>query len=420
LFGLRLINQIRLALIPQALPVAATDDVMTDTRNSIVAFYINGGVRELIPIYPLYAIMFGEHGVTAFELAILFSGWAAVGIVMEVPSGALADRFSRKWLIVASGVLKSLAFLTWFTNQHFYGYLMGFMFWGLGSTLRSGAWEALLYDLLARADEKHRFTHHYGRIRALATSGVVIGELMGGLLITRGFDIVLLVSAAVPLLATIPFIILVSDVTKNSEQSPSYTKILLQGVTETVSNIKVLYILLVTTFLLTTFGVYDEFVTPVLFETGFSLALVAYIAAPLYVAQALGEAMAGRFTELTIGQISALMVIASGCLLVTVAISSPWVPLAIAGYFFLFGLAGTLFSGLLQRSIEGTSRATITSTVGLGDGAGAIIWFLVFGKLAESESMTQASGLYAVIIAALVAGFYILARRWAVTTEHPC
>jgi len=62
-----------------------------DKGKTLGAFYSAGGLRELIPIYPLYAIMFGAHGIGAFELSILFAIWATVGIVLEVPSGALAD-----------------------------------------------------------------------------------------------------------------------------------------------------------------------------------------------------------------------------------------------------------------------------------------------------------------------------------------
>ena len=81
-------------------------------RRSVGDFYFQAGVREFIPIYPLYAILMGGNGITPVELATLFSIWSLVGIVAEVPSGALADTLSRKWLVVASAVLKSLAFLT--------------------------------------------------------------------------------------------------------------------------------------------------------------------------------------------------------------------------------------------------------------------------------------------------------------------
>ena len=38
-----------------------------DRSSSMIALYAAGGVRDTIPIYPLYAIMFGSHGVFAFD-----------------------------------------------------------------------------------------------------------------------------------------------------------------------------------------------------------------------------------------------------------------------------------------------------------------------------------------------------------------
>ena len=149
----------------------------TNKNNIVAAFYATGGLRELIPIYPLYAIMFGEHGISAFELSSLFFIWALTGLITEVPSGAWADTYSRKWIVVASGVFKSLGFLTWYLWQDFTGYSLGFILWGFGSSLRSGAYEALLHDVLAKWDLSDKFTFHYGRIKSLATFSAMFGDV---------------------------------------------------------------------------------------------------------------------------------------------------------------------------------------------------------------------------------------------------
>jgi hypothetical protein len=111
--------------------------------------------------------MFGAHGIGAFELNILFAICATVGIVFEVPYDALANTYSRKWLIVLTGLLKAAAFFTWYYWQEFRGYALGFVLWGIASCLRSGAFEALLFEVLDDWQDSSRFAYHYGRIRAL-------------------------------------------------------------------------------------------------------------------------------------------------------------------------------------------------------------------------------------------------------------
>jgi len=389
---------------------------MTSTpARCLFAFYFNGSVRELIPIYPLYAVMFTEHGVSPFQLSVLFFIWALNGLLFEVPSGALADRFSRKWLIVASGVLKSLGFCTWYWWQDLPGYALGFILWGSGSTLRSGAWEALLHDLLASWDRKLEFTRHYGRMKALATLGAVIGELGGGILIVHGYSLVLLVSAAVPILASIPFVIFVSDPPRHERCRPGYFSTLRQGIHEAVSNATILYILLATILLLTTFGVYDEFLPPTLAEKGFSLALIAYLCVPILLAQSAGHSLAHRFEYLRLTRVLLLIALSATPLLLIVVFEGIWIPVLAALFFFMFGLSSTLFQGHLQSVIEGDARATITSTVSLGDNVGAMLWFLVFGAMAQFTSMSGAAFGLGLSVMALCAIFIVLGRHWGIS-----
>lgn len=390
----------------------------TNNQFAVAAFYLNGFIREMIPIYPLYAVMFGEHGVSPLELSLLFSIWAAVGILTEVPSGALADSFSRKWLIVASGFLKSSAFICWYFFQDFYGFALGFILWGLASSIRSGAWEALLHDILKHAGETSLFTRHYGRIRALGTSGVLVGELTGGILIMHGYDFVLLISAIIPVVASIVFLLLVTDPPiDESVYQPGYMQNLKAGIDEAFTSLPIRYILLTFTFLIMASGILDEYVNPILFEQGFSLSTIAYLSAGIALFEALGNGLADRFSHLSLNQLLGLMAGATCLLFLVLPAGGYAVPLLLGAFFAIFGLASTLFSAQLQDQIEGSARATVTSVVSLGDGIGAIIWFMVFGSMAEASSMTMATSGFAVITLIACGVFFLLGRRWQITHE---
>lgn len=381
---------------------------------SLLAYYVNGAVREAIPIYPLYAVMFVEHGITPFSLSLLFVIWAVVGLVIEIPSGALADRFSRKWLVIVSGLLKAAAFITWYLAPGFTGYAAGFVIWGIGSSLRSGAWEALLYDLLKAADMEHKFTSHYGRITSFSTLGILLGELSGGFLIVYGYNVVLVVSAIIPIIATIPFLLWVREPEKSIEEQESYLQLLKAGILETRHNTPVRYLFMVTTFLLLTYGIYDEYIGPYLLEAGFDLATIAFLGAGILLATSAGEFAADRFEFFSSRGLLISMTIAALALLTSAALSSWWIPLLIAFYCFLFGMTSIQYKSRLQGSIEGQARATVTSVVALGESVGAIIWFLVFGYFAEI-SMSTATAFLAVATVVLCVVFHYLALRWRIS-----
>lgn len=55
--------------------------------------------------YPVYAIMFLHFGLSEEQFAYLNVAWALAIVLLEVPSGALADQLGRRTLVVASAVL---------------------------------------------------------------------------------------------------------------------------------------------------------------------------------------------------------------------------------------------------------------------------------------------------------------------------
>lgn len=62
---------------------------MKKTLNAIYGFKF---FDDFILIYPLYAVMFTDAGMQPWQLAALLMVWSATSIVLEIPSGAWADK----------------------------------------------------------------------------------------------------------------------------------------------------------------------------------------------------------------------------------------------------------------------------------------------------------------------------------------
>ena len=114
-----------------------------------------------MPIYPLYALLFADTGLSDAEISVLFALWSAVGIVAEVPSGALADHVGRRTALVTGALVQAVGYACWVVFPGFPGFAAGFVLWGLGSAFASGAQEALLHDGLAAVGAEE----HYARIQ---------------------------------------------------------------------------------------------------------------------------------------------------------------------------------------------------------------------------------------------------------------
>src|SRR5688500_15054324 len=93
--------------------------------------------------------------------------WSATAFIAEVPSGALPDRFTRPAAIIASFLLPAIGFLLWSLLPGSVAFSAGFVIWGFGGALSSGAFEALLYAGLAERKAEHHFARVYGWIGSL-------------------------------------------------------------------------------------------------------------------------------------------------------------------------------------------------------------------------------------------------------------
>lgn len=106
--------------------------------------------------YPIFTILFLDFGLTLEQFALLNAAWAAAIVVLEVPSGALADTFGRRNLLVVTGGLMvveiSLLCFVPLGNAGllFAVFLINRVLSGAAEAAASGADEALAYDTLIK------------------------------------------------------------------------------------------------------------------------------------------------------------------------------------------------------------------------------------------------------------------------------
>ena len=113
--------------------------------------------------YPVYALIFFDHGLTLEQFGFLNAIWAATIVLFEVPSGALADTLGRKKLLVIASICMVLGMFVLLIAPVDGGSLTLTLFvWnrilsGIAEAAASGADEALAYDSLKAAGEEDRW-----------------------------------------------------------------------------------------------------------------------------------------------------------------------------------------------------------------------------------------------------------------------
>lgn len=115
--------------------------------------------------YPVFTIIFLDFGLSLEQFAILNAVWAATIVLLEVPSGALADTIGRKNLVVASAAIMVLEvglICVAPIGEHpivFYLFLLNRILSGTAEAAASGADEALAYDSLKKDGDENEWSH---------------------------------------------------------------------------------------------------------------------------------------------------------------------------------------------------------------------------------------------------------------------
>ncbi|TQS39838.1 MFS transporter [Cryptosporangium phraense] len=344
------------------------------------------------------------------QISLLFGIWSLTGFVLEVPSGALADRVPRRHLLVVAEVIRALGFACWLLWPTFTGFALGFVLWGVNGALSSGTWEALVYDELTRLGAADRYARILGRCEALAATGTLAGTALAGpLLALGGYRAAGWASVAACLLCAALTTRLPagspldadadadSDVDAD-EPGDGYFATLRAGVTEAVRN-RAVGLLVASVVVLSGATAIEEYFS--LLAVGLtSVAALPYLLLVPELAYALGAEAGGRLAGLAPRWVAGLagagaIVLAAGAL---IRHPAGFVLLSV-GYGAL-GAAIVVASARLQDTLTGP-RATVTSVSAIGEEVVALIVYAVFGAASGAVSLPVLCALAALPVVVL-------------------
>jgi MFS family permease len=103
-------------------------------------------------------------------------------VALQVPTGILADRWSRKGtLMLGSGALAINALVGLLSHSVFPYLLYASILWGIFAAIRSGTFDAVVYDVLQEeTGNGDGFEHYFGRLQAYSATAFVAAALLSG------------------------------------------------------------------------------------------------------------------------------------------------------------------------------------------------------------------------------------------------
>lgn len=120
-------------------------------------------------------------GFNTASIGLMVAIMSIVMLAVETPSGVLADRWSRKGVMILGCVALLISAIIGALSYNEPVYIISTVFWGIYAALYSGTYDAVIYDVAVEEQgNAKKFESYLGRLRAVEGIAFVIGALAGG------------------------------------------------------------------------------------------------------------------------------------------------------------------------------------------------------------------------------------------------
>lgn len=131
---------------------------------------------------PIVVPFYESNGLTMKDIMLLQAVYSIAIVVLEIPSGYLADVIGRRKTLILGAVFGTFGFATYSFSNGFIGFLVAEIILGFGQSCISGADSAMLYDSLLEKGQEKKYSRFEGRITSLGNIAEAAAGIIGGLL----------------------------------------------------------------------------------------------------------------------------------------------------------------------------------------------------------------------------------------------
>ena len=134
---------------------------------------------SLVFLSPVIVFFYQSRGLDLSQIFILESILIVVSLLLEVPTGIIADRFGRKVAIVLGGLFFLCEPVIFIFARGFWPFALSAALYGVGTALISGCIEAMIYEVLKNKKQTHEMTRVMGNWGAAGLLGAAIAPIVG-------------------------------------------------------------------------------------------------------------------------------------------------------------------------------------------------------------------------------------------------
>ncbi|MBA4179945.1 MAG: hypothetical protein C0506_05085 [Anaerolinea sp.] len=389
------------------------------SRRNVRLLYAYWFMRDFqlwIPVWIVFLTIEKGFSLTQVTLA---EGLFLVGVIcLEVPTGAVADKWGRSRSMALGALCLGGAVLIFAFTESFALLVASFLLWSVAQTLMSGADMALLFDTLRAAGDDARYERVLGRGHALNWAAAGIATLLGGP-VAALLDIraTIFLGAGTCLLTALLALALWEPPRKAAAAPRQhYLRSIRSAFGEAWHTADVRTVILLAGTVIAALEAVHYVIQPYLLDRGVEVGVwFSMLQAPMILAGTLGALAAARLQGRigTLAILGAIPLIGAGAFGALAATPGLWAYAALPLLFALSSILQPVATGFVNRRIGSEQRATVLSIQGMTTALVMAALAPGVGFVTDRWGLPLAfAGAGAVALAALAAFGAPLAVRW--------
>ncbi len=355
---------------------------------NIIVNYVFTFTRNLNVTHGIWMLYLASKGLSLFEIGLLEGVFHVTSLIMETPTGAVADILGRKTSRIIGTVLAAVSSFIMIISSGFWGFAAGFVVTALSYNFESGANEALVYDSLLLEGRESIYMRIAGRtevvFQATGIAALVIGGAVGGIKYEWAYYLAIILSGA----SLVVGLFFREPRLKDHKQKPRLATALKQQYVDSFKAIRssgrLLYLIVFTSLLCSSVTLTFFYMQVFWKSAGLSVLHIGIYLAASSLAAAVGAVFAAKL-ERALGEaliLKSAPFIAAVCIALMFFTDAAIVPFCIMN--FVEAVIFVATRDYINKSITSDKRATILSFESLMFSLVMILTFPLFGFLSDN------------------------------------
>ncbi len=377
-------------------------------KTTVQKLYLSNFLVGLVFWYGIEKLFLSSIGINPAQIGIAAASLATFTLIFDIPSGLLADKWSRKKTLILAFIALACSSLFIGLGSSFTTFFIGYMFYGVYLVCTSGTYAALMYDALHEEGRSDQYSKINGRAYAMVLVGAGVANIFSGFIAhSFGFRVPFVISV-VPAILNVMLMMTITEPTFHKAEHRE--KIIKDAAVVAKSFIKVPLLRAIV-------GVLTGFTFVELFKTDFSqLLMLRYTSSAqavgiLWAIYAFAWGLGGLIAHKVKNRMSLLLFIAGLSTLMVALIDSFWA-LAI---FMVQSVAYAAFINLAETQIQHATpsrvRASVMSIVGSLGRMVAIPGGVLLGWLIEEHGIRSAVWSVAIVAVVVTLVWFVAPKR---------